>query len=438
MSNVGSNVYMDIQPSNIVSTGKVSYRDGNPIIQFIIGENDLHLIGSSVRFCGNIQVFRDANETIQVEGDANKLCLDPKLGIYSVIDTLTISSQVHKSTIERINFYNRFMSSYLPTLSSQQEALGHLNTQTLMAPNVELQRTQVVNNTNGSGGIANYLGSSFCVPLNCGIFSGRNPIPLSRSSGVGGIMCEIQLSPDSQVLFSDTSSATGLTDAYYELTQLKLICEAVVVPDSKSVGNTFEYNSIHSYFNSINSTNAILNFQLGLSNVLSVFTNFVRSSYINSFAYDGLATMTLLQADGTVAPIKQVVVTRAGQKFPWQYNLDCNVRSNTGSEIADPQLVKNFMNAISPYYSINRTQVSPTTNNRQDFASGWDPRSAEWMVGVGVAFDVISGQGVNFQNTNFGLSMETGITTDSPNAVFLFAKNKSTLVFTPNGVQVIV
>ena len=148
--------------------------------------------------------------------------------------------------------------------------------------------------------------------------------------------------------------------------------------------------------------------------------------------------MCLLQTDGTVAPIKQVVVTRAGQKFPWQYNLDCNDRSNTGSEIADPQLVKNFMNAISPYYSINRTQVSPTTNNRQDFASVWDPRSSEWMVGVGVAFDIISGQGVNFQNTNFGLSMETGITTDSPNAVFLFAKNKSTLVFTPNGVQIIV
>ena len=34
-------------------------------------------------------------------------------------------------------------------------------------------------------------------------------------------------------------------------------------------------------------------------------------------------------------------------------------------------------------------------------------------------------------------SMETGITTDSPNAVYLFVRNKSTLVFTPNGVQVL-
>ena len=67
MSNLGQNVYMDIQPSNVVSTGKVSYRNGNPVIQFIIGENDVHLFGSSVRFCGNIQFLKDSNRTIQVE-----------------------------------------------------------------------------------------------------------------------------------------------------------------------------------------------------------------------------------------------------------------------------------------------------------------------------------------------------------------------------------
>ena len=109
MSNLGQNVYMDIQPSNVVSTGKVSYRNGNPVIQFIIGENDLHLMGSTVRFCGNIQFLRDSANTIQTEADGNLMCIDPKIGVYSIIDTLTISSQVHKPIIMINTLNSRFM-----------------------------------------------------------------------------------------------------------------------------------------------------------------------------------------------------------------------------------------------------------------------------------------------------------------------------------------
>jgi len=429
---------MDIQPSNVVSTGKVSYRSGNPVIQFIIGENDLHLMGSSVRFCGDIQFFRDSARTIQTEAEGNKICLDSKLGIYNIIDTITLSSQVHKSTIERVNHYNRFMATYLPVMSSEQEALTHLNITALQGANLELQRQEVVNNTNGSGATLNYAGSSFCINLPCGLLSGRNPIPLSRNNGVGGLMLEIQLAPDSQVLFSDTESATGLTDAFYELSNLKLIAEAQVVAPNTSVGNTFEYNSIHSYFNSINSTNAILNFQLGLGNVLGMFTNFVPSRAINNFALDGLLTGPILQSDDTIAPIKQIIFTRAGIKAPLQYNLDANVKDDALTKSADPQVIKNFVNALKPYYDLKHTQISPFQSGRYvEQVSLTGGQGVGAIFGVGVSQDMISGQGLNFTNVNFGLSMETGLTTDSPNAVYLFVRNKSTLVFTPNGVQVL-
>ena len=92
MSNLGQNVYMDIQPSNVVSTGRVSYRNGNPVIQFIIGENDIHLAGSSVRFCGNIQFFRDANRSIQTEADGNLMCLDSKIGIQGIDEAFSLMS----------------------------------------------------------------------------------------------------------------------------------------------------------------------------------------------------------------------------------------------------------------------------------------------------------------------------------------------------------
>ena len=442
MSNLGQNVYMDIQPSNVVSTGKVSYRNGNPVIQFIIGENDVHLFGSSVRFCGNIQFLKDSARTIQVEsGVTNMMCIDPKLGIYSIIDTLTISSQVHKTTIERINHYNRFLSTYMPLVSSEQEALTYLNATALQGANLMLQRLEVVNNTNGSStaspNVLNYAGSDFCVNLPCGLLSGRNPIPLSRSNGVGGLMIEIQLAPDNQVIFGDDEVSTGISDSFYELTDLKLIAEGQVVAPGTEVGNTLEYNSIHSYFNSVNSTNAVLNFQLGLSAVQSVFANFVPSSYINNYSHDGLATLPLLNTGDTVAPIKQVVFTRGGVRYPLQYNLDTNVKDDPGNLNADPQLIKNFVNAIKEWYSNEHLQMTTATTTRNIPDTPHFVAGVGSVFGVGTAFDMISGQGINMNNVNFGLEMECGLNTDNPNAVYLFAKNKSTLVFTPQGVQVI-
>ncbi len=436
MSNLGQNVYLDIQPSNVVSTGKVSYKEGNPVIQFIIGENDLHLMGSSVRFCGNIAVYRDANKTIQTEADGNLLCLDPKLGIYSIIDTLTLSSQVHKSTIERINNYNRFMSTYMPVMSSETEALGYLNTTALVSPNIETQRIEVCNNTNGSGAVLNSEGSAFCVNLPCGLLGGRNPIPLSRNNGIGGLLLEIQLSPDSQVFFSDDESSAGLTDAFYELNNLKLIAEAQVVAPNTSVGNTFEYNSIHSYFNSINSTNAILNFNMGLSNVLGAFVNIVPSRYINNFASDGLGTTPILNSDDTVADIKQIVFTRGGIRFPLMYDIETQAKDDPDNFDGDPQQLKNFVNALTPYYSLKHTQLSPHTFTNDIPLVPHFTKGAGSMYGFGVAMDQISGQGVNFSNVNFGVQVENKLTTDSPNAFYLFARNRSTLVFTPTEVQV--
>jgi len=434
MSNLGQNVYMEIQPSNVVSTGKVSFRSGNPVIQFIIGENDLHLFGSSLRFCGDIQFFRDSAKTIQLEGDTNLMNIDPKLGIYNIIDTLTLSSQVHKSTIERITNYNRFMATYMPTISSETEALSHLNATSLVSPNKTTQRIQVVNNTNGSGGSPLYLGSSFCVNMPCGLLGGRNPIPLSRNNGIGGLMVEIQLSPDSQVLFSGTESNTNITDAFYELSNLKLICEAQVVAPNTSVGNTFEYNSIHSYFNSVNSTNAILNFQLGLSNVLGAFINIIPSKYINNLKYDGLGTYPLLQDDDTPAEIDSIIFTRGGIRMPIDYILSTPNKEDSNQNQPDPNVFRFFMNSIMDYNKNNHTQMSPLTYSEVVGAVASDINN---MFGVGVPIDSISGQGVNFQNVNFGVQMETKLTTDNPNALYLFVRNRSTLVFTPNGVQVV-
>ena len=47
-----TNLNTEIVPSNVTSNGSISFRDGNPVIQFIIGEQDRLLLGQSIRFTG--------------------------------------------------------------------------------------------------------------------------------------------------------------------------------------------------------------------------------------------------------------------------------------------------------------------------------------------------------------------------------------------------
>jgi len=48
---------LEIVPSNVTANSTVSYRNGNPVIQFIIGEQDAMLLGNTLRFTGQFRTF---------------------------------------------------------------------------------------------------------------------------------------------------------------------------------------------------------------------------------------------------------------------------------------------------------------------------------------------------------------------------------------------
>ena len=143
-----------------------------------------------------------------------------------------------------------------------------------------------------------------------------------------------------------------------------------------------------------------------------------------------------LTTDG-IAPIKQVIFTRGGERMPLQYNLDTNVRDDATSTVADPQLYRNFMNAFVPYMKNQKTQIGPITSNRIGVADTSAFADAGSMFGVGVSFDSISGQGLDFRSENFGCQLETGLTADNPHSAFLFVRSQQTLVMSPTGLQVL-
>ena len=439
---MSTNHNIDIVPSNVASNAKVSFRGGNPVIQFIIGSQDRMLLGNSLRFTGKFRCLLSSGSSSV--SNVSPLAMSEKLGVYSCIDTLTIKSQRTGQTIESIRNYNRFLASYLPVTTSKEDNMGHMYESALILPNYAAQTQSVVNIPSSSS-----TQNHFCMALPCGLFNGGEPIPL-MDEAIGGLLVELHLAPDSQVFHSNTASSASTSDAFYEFSDITLAAE-VMDPDPQTLQQlkartsaTYEYNSISSYYQTINSGNGIINFQLGLSRVLGVFANVVPASHINNALYDGLATLYPTNSDGRAAPIQELFFTRNGSKFPIDFNINTLQQDLTGafSEASgtapDSEIIRNYMDAIQRFANITRTSLRPQNLEYSD-SSRFDKDTAfggcGW--GVGVAMDTVSDQGVDFSTVNFGMNMNLMLDTDSPQSFYMFVHAKNTLVFGPQGLQVI-
>tara|TARA_R110002167_G_scaffold18622_9_gene69513 strand:+ start:20 stop:997 length:978 start_codon:yes stop_codon:yes gene_type:complete len=324
------------------------------------------------------------------------------------------------------------MSTYLPVTSSLQDGIGHLGESALVAPNPQFNKETVVNNASTT------TGNSFCIPLISGFTSSNNPYPLYNQ----GVEITLQLSPDSQVMFSTGTDSSAFVNGFYEFKDLKLICEVVDTGESPdpSAPLTYEYNSITTFYNTINSTNAQISLNLGQSRVLGVFGRFVPTSFINNLTQNGLATLYPRKSATESAAIEQIVFTRGGERFPLIYNLDTLQKTTPTDESADPQVVRNFMNAIVEFSKLNRTNASPVnTFVETDGTYGYKEtiQGGSAGAGIGCAMDVISGQGVDFSRVPFGIQMELDLDEDFPNALYLYIHAKNTLVMSGDSIQVL-
>ena len=116
---------------------------------------------------------------------------------------------------------------------------------------------------------------SSLVILPTGFLRSGNMINLMEQS-FGGIQIEVHLSPDQNALFSRKSHSTGILDAHYVLENLELTFEVSDVPAEEQARmasqtqGSLSFNTIQTLYTSINSTNAQIQFNLGLKAVQSV------------------------------------------------------------------------------------------------------------------------------------------------------------------------
>ena len=404
--------YIDILPSNISSTSEAGYSKGTPLIQFSIGAQENFLIGSTIRLNGSFS--RRGTNT-------NKSMFEPSLGVYNILDQLVISSNKTNQTIEHIRNYNRFLASYIPATSSKDDLVGHMGVNALTGLSFSKQN--------------NNQAVDFSIPLPSGVLLGRNPIPLSDTWGVKGLNITLHTSADSNVFFNNSVAAEDVSGVTYILTNLSLTGEIrVPAPDElsrlmKQSANSFEYNSISSYYSVINNSHATINLNLGLKRVLSVFANFITASNINNYSANSLETLNLRESGGSNVNITEVVFTKGGMRFPLDYDIASVQRDYTSNDSGDGQLMRNYLNAISPFAKLDRTLMSNL--NTTQLSANSQPH-----YGVGIAYDTISNQGVDFSSEQFAMVIKSTLSENNI-AAFIFAHAKNTILMTSQGIQVL-
>ena len=441
--------YLEIRPDNIPSDGRISFKNGFPVLSFTIAAQNGLLDPRTIRICGDLRVFKDnlADPTPVLAGDDPQVQMDNRLGVFALWDQLIVRNGRSKMICESIRNYNKYMNTYLGVSSSRQDLMGHLETTCLTMPNRSAYATAtIVNNAAGT------QVKPFSCHLPSGFLSGGNQINLMPGA-FGALEIEIHLAPDSQVLFSsdgDTAGTDPIPNAHYQLRDVKLTCEVQDIPMeemskmSQMSEGSMEFNTITSLYTSINTSNAQIQYNLALKNVQSAFVTFCPSDHINTLSHKGLATTyPAKNAGGDLAKLTRLQFLRGGQKYPMDFDVTTNNATDASTTVTDPQVIKQFVESIIPEYQMDRTSLSYTNVNRAynllntGVATNYTTQpDGGALFGVGVRYSQFN-SGQDFSSQQWGLSLESDIQGDAPQSVYVFIKAKATLMWNANGVQIL-
>ena len=433
-----SRKYLELRPQSNPSNGIWSPDDGSPQLTFNLGAQNTFLIGPTVRISGFFRAL-SAPGTIPLQADT--INANSRLGIYNIVDQLILKNGPRKggTTLEHIRSYNRMMSSYISLNSNLESGLTHLNTTTLQLPNYECFRGGVINNDVSADGVP------FCFHLPSGLLS-QARISLSSGAGLGGLEITLMMAPTSSVVYS-TDGATDINTASYQIKDCRLTCE-VYVPSvdelsqlMKGGAGQLTYNSISSQLATVNTRNGIINFSLGLSRVKSIFINTIQSKALNNRLFDSMTTGCFINTGGAIAKNEKQINTRMGLKYPRDYDIDTILQANPDVVLADPQIVRNYSNAIAKFVDVHHENYVSAETCKVDYTGATTsiariPNGGA-VSGYGVSYDDHVGtKGESFKEADFGLEVTTNLITDNPQTMFLYALNENVLTYNSQGVVV--
>tara|TARA_R110000824_G_scaffold46718_1_gene133875 strand:- start:3242 stop:4564 length:1323 start_codon:yes stop_codon:yes gene_type:complete len=437
-----SSRYIEIRPDNIPADGKISFKNGFPVLSFTVSAQNAMLDPRSIRIVGDFSAYKDNLATPTAITNGDHLTMNNRLGIFNVIESLTIRSQRSKMICETIRHYSKYLNTYLALTSSLQDQISGLSQTCLIQPNPTTFRKSVMESPTAAGQL-----NSFSAHLPCGFVQSGNMVDL-RPDAFGGIQIEMLLQPDSNVFYQVNGATTGIGDAHYELSNLKLTCEVLDTGDAAPAPEgTFDFNTITSLYTSINSTNAQIQYSLALRQVQSAFMTFMPVSNINTLTQDGQAT-TYPSGDGSsdtaLAKIKRVQFLKGGQKYPADFDIVANTEDpdNSATQLPDPTILKGLFESVVPSYGADRFAISPANMNRDYAMTTGVTSETSYMnipeggsvMGLGVKYGLAGGE--DFSMEQFGVSIESELKSDNPIGVYIFIKAASRIIYNRNGVQI--
>lgn len=454
---------VEILPLNPPANNAYSFKQGFPIVQFMIPNQPKLLDGSSLRVNGTLRMNMPTSTEatpLLVDNNNNKNtgankngCLSSRVGVASCVEQITLSSMTNQ-TLEVVRSYGRYLASAQSLTHSQDDFDTNLQCESLTASR-KMNGAFIVNND-----------ISFSFPLRTGLLSGGNQIPIG-TNGVRGLMIELRLTPDAQVFsgftlvngttLNDSGSGTGM---FYQLRNLSLSYN-LLVPDAETSAKmsvpatgSMTYNSISHLYSVINASDQTQNFNLGTSKTLSVFHNFLPTPHLNNYNTDGFSTPKLKNINSgsgnydNDALIDRVSFLKGGVLSPIENEVDVETASNNSRPRSE--LTTNFINAVKPYSMFNHSLISPNTevglstdvseltgNDLYNIGNQqYQQADRDEVFGIGVAEDPYK-VGVDFKNTNYGIRIKSSLDGQSPNSIFTYVLSQNTLAYSPQGIAVI-
>lgn len=445
-----SSRYLELAPTNKTTDNKYSAKKGVSQINFTIPEGNYVLDPSSVRIVGKVTFFKNDNAVPEKPGAGEALSISGRIGVYSVIKDLTWRSSKHQTVISHERNYNRWMSSYLGITGGMEDSIGHLGEQALTMPNYEAVKRSVVGRVTDS---------SFCVPLICGLLNSGQSLPLTGNT-LGGLECSLNLESNAMALqvlpanFSTDPNTADFLSAYYELSDVQLICSVITPPPDQlsrllsQKQGAITYQSIHSFYDTANSNNIQLSMNFSLKKVKSLFVNIISSDKLNNIGQDSFSTLPPMNSDGSQASVQKISFLRGGTLFPKMFPRDTNVKETTDTIAQDPVLFRDYINAVTKY-DVNRHTLGGVVNTNRGWlgkVSGGVNKGVPYQFvnnggvfwGIGLNYEnYLGGSGVDLSSQPFGLAMDCDLTSSNAQSLFIYVNAESNILWSESGVMLV-
>ena len=464
MSMIAAVRKFEISPENQTSgNNSYSYRNGNPIIQFRIAENEYYLRSKNIKLCFDVRLVQvDAagatsfpnnnNQSTVPPAAAGEVRLNSRTGVASLFEQLEINNSMNQN-LETIRHFGRLHSSLLSSGSGFNEFTTYLSNEFAVSSNEQVQ-----------GRYCNAT-MSCAMPILSGLFMEGRDIPLSRDNGIGG--CVLKFSLNSSI---QSNYGAQATNSYYEITNVSLMGEYAMPVGGKLPNiSSYPFSGFSSFYGVINNNDQTSQINPALGAVVSVFTNFVPTTHIANWQQDSMKTTPLLnRAAATpaspydqLAPITKISYMKNGILYPLQFQVDENeiVDSNPltpdvfGLSAYEAQRQYYFSMAIRPRTSRATDQLAGQNSENLRTANGDTFHNAltldtvngtanyyQNVYGIGIRVGDMLGVGntANFKNSSYSTRVISKLNGFSPMSTYTFFLYRSQINYDNNGMVSIV